>query len=53
MAAVAKRRWRTVLILRRMLMCAIGTIALMALLSVHVHEVAKLPADASYKLPSV
>ncbi|KAL3634011.1 O-fucosyltransferase 7 [Castilleja foliolosa] len=53
MAVVAKRSWRTVLILRRVLMFAIGIIALMALLSVHVHEVAKLPADASsYKLPS-
>ncbi|KAI3460051.1 hypothetical protein Pfo_016714 [Paulownia fortunei] len=52
MAAVAKRRWRTVLILRRVLMCAIGTIALMALLSVHVQEISKLPAGASYKLPT-
>lgn len=49
---VAKRRWRALLILRRLLTCAIAAIALMALLSVHVEEVTKLPADASYKLPA-
>ncbi|KAK4387705.1 O-fucosyltransferase 7 [Sesamum angolense] len=49
---VAKPRWRTVLILRRVLMCAIATIALMALLSVHVREVSKLPGGASFKLPA-
>ncbi|XP_011074208.1 uncharacterized protein At1g04910 isoform X1 [Sesamum indicum] len=49
---VAKPRWRTVLILRRVLMCAIATIALMALLSVHVREVSKLPGGAAYKLPA-
>ncbi|KAL9144035.1 hypothetical protein ABFS82_14G271500 [Erythranthe guttata] len=52
MAVVAKRRWRTFLILRRMLMCAIGVIGLIALVSVHVEEVTKLPADSSYKLPT-
>ncbi|KAL8492330.1 hypothetical protein ACS0TY_023809 [Phlomoides rotata] len=54
MSVVGKRRWRTLLILRRLLMCAIGTIALMKLLIVHVQEVVtKLPAsDASYRLPT-
>lgn len=51
MSEVAKRRWRSLLILRRLLTCAIAAIALMALL-VHVEEVTKLPADASYKLPT-
>lgn len=53
MSVVAKRRWRTVLIVRRLLMCAIGIIALMALLSVHVQQVTIWPADASFKLPTV
>ncbi|XP_073066839.1 O-fucosyltransferase 7-like isoform X1 [Primulina eburnea] len=45
---LAKRRWRTLLVLRRLLVCAIGTISLMALLSAHV---ARLPAHTSHKLP--
>lgn len=53
MAVVGKRRWRALLILRRLLMCAIGIIALMALLSIHVPEILRLPADTSYKLPTV
>lgn len=53
MAVVGKRRWRALLILRRLLICAIGIIALMALLSIHVPEILRLPADTSYKLPTV
>lgn len=45
-----KLRRRSVLILRRVLIFAIGTIALMALLSVHVQEGSKLPADATHKI---
>ncbi|KAL6578367.1 hypothetical protein OROMI_010695 [Orobanche minor] len=49
MAVVVKRRSRTVLILGRVIMFAIWTVALMAFLSVHVQDI---PADVSHKLPS-
>ncbi|KAL6527279.1 hypothetical protein OROGR_016369 [Orobanche gracilis] len=49
MTVVVKRRRRTVLILTRVILFAIWTVALMALLSVHVQD---MPADASHKLPS-
>ncbi|XP_042058292.1 O-fucosyltransferase 7-like isoform X1 [Salvia splendens] len=53
MPLLSKRRWRTLLFLRRLLTCAIGAITVMALLSsVNVNEVANLPSDASYKLPA-
>ncbi|KAI5654894.1 hypothetical protein M9H77_32081 [Catharanthus roseus] len=51
-----KRRWKTVLVLRKALTCAIGTIALMALLSVHLQmvfppsEVTKLPTMQQYEI---
>ncbi|KAL2459012.1 O-fucosyltransferase family protein [Forsythia ovata] len=52
MVMEVKRRWRTVALLRQVLTCAIGTIALVALLSIHVQDIIKLPSDASYKLPT-
>ncbi|KZV28888.1 hypothetical protein F511_13683 [Dorcoceras hygrometricum] len=45
---LAKRRWRTLVVLRRLLICGIGTIAVMALLSANV---VRLPAPTSHKLP--
>uniref|UniRef100_A0A7C9A356 O-fucosyltransferase family protein n=2 Tax=Opuntia streptacantha TaxID=393608 RepID=A0A7C9A356_OPUST len=45
-----KRRWKTVVILRKLLTCAICTIGLLALFSVHVPRVPKLPEP--YKLPA-
>ncbi|XP_051118420.1 O-fucosyltransferase 7 isoform X2 [Andrographis paniculata] len=51
MAKLGMPRWGTVLILRRLLLCAIVMIAITALLSVHVQEVSKLPANAARKLP--
>ncbi|KAG6775985.1 hypothetical protein POTOM_019487 [Populus tomentosa] len=47
-----KRRWKTVGLMRKMLSCAICTIAMMALLSVHLHvfpPCSKLPDP--YRLP--
>ncbi|CAK9149046.1 unnamed protein product [Ilex paraguariensis] len=50
-----KKRWRTLAVVRTVLTCAISSIALFALLSVHVHEfpsseITKLPEP--YKLPT-
>nr|GMD13957.1 O-fucosyltransferase 7 isoform X1 [Ipomoea batatas]GMD94027.1 O-fucosyltransferase 7 isoform X1 [Ipomoea batatas]GME04852.1 O-fucosyltransferase 7 isoform X1 [Ipomoea batatas]GME17368.1 O-fucosyltransferase 7 isoform X1 [Ipomoea batatas]GME19280.1 O-fucosyltransferase 7 isoform X1 [Ipomoea batatas] len=44
-----RRRWRTVLAVRQMLKFAIGVIALLALLSVHVELI--FPPSAVIKLP--
>ncbi|KAL3845774.1 hypothetical protein ACJIZ3_003177 [Penstemon smallii] len=49
---MGKRRWKTLVMLRRLLMCATGAIALVALLSIHLRELTKLPSDTSYKLPT-
>ncbi|KAK4489960.1 hypothetical protein RD792_000614 [Penstemon davidsonii] len=50
---MGKRRWKTLVMLRRLLICAIGAIALVALLSIHLRELTKLPSDTSYKLPTL
>ncbi|KAG9156085.1 hypothetical protein Leryth_020675 [Lithospermum erythrorhizon] len=53
-----KKRWKIVMVVRRMLTCAISVIALFALLSPHVHVVLFPPSgktnlpDSSYKLPT-
>lgn len=46
-----KRKWKTVVVLRKVLTFAIAAIALMALLSVHVHVV--FPPSGVTKLPTM